>query len=482
MPKVLLVNPPRVNLVRTRIGKNINIDLTEISSFPPMGLMYLGQALRSRRSDANIRIIDAIMEKMPSSEIAVRASQFKPDVIGITAHTYNFYDVLDTATKLKSALPDTPIVIGGSHMYIFAEETMTHKVFDYGVRGDGENVFADICEAVIDGRQPVPQEGLFMWRGGRVEGDGVAIVKDLDEIKSPAIDLIEPHRYYNTIGKRKAVGTICTSRGCPFRCTFCQVPKVPYRMRSAENVLGEIREYIKIGIDDFFIFDDLFNINKERIVNFCNEVLKSGLKIGFMFRGRVDQIDDEMLSLAKKAGCHTISMGIEDATDDGLKAISKNIRISQAYEAVKSIRRHGMRSSTNWIIGFPHHRTKEDLMNLFRTAIKVDSDYAQFGVLHCLPGSEIYDQAVAEGGIDPNAWRNYVLNPTHDFELPIWEKHFTKKELYDFYEYCYKGYYIRPKFILRELFYIDSFSALKHKMEGFITVFLYKGSRMKKDR
>jgi len=474
MFKILLINPPREHLVKLNIPGTINVDLGEISSFPPMGLMYLAQAVRQHNQDFRVKILDAIPEKISYDQITEMALAYSPQVIGITAHTYTFYDVWKTASELKKRLHGVPIVVGGSHMYIFPKETMTHSCFDYGVSGDGEDVFSCLCESLYRNREVKLLPGLFERKDNEVIGSGTALVNDLNLIKFPAIDLIDHYRYYNTIGKQKAVGTICSSRGCPFRCTFCQVPKVPHRTRSIENVILEIREYNKIGIDDFFFFDDLFNITKNRVVEFCEKIIDSNLKIGFMFRGRIDQIDDELLKLVRKAGCHSISVGIEDATDEGLKAIKKNITIKQAFNCVRLIRKHGIRCSANWIIGFPHHKTVGDLKHLLDTAIKMDSDYAQFGILQCLPGSEIYEQAVIEKGIDAGAWRSYVLKPADQFEPLIWEKHFTKSELFTFYEYCYKKYYIRFKVFMREVFNLKSVDEFAHKVRSFKTVFLIK--------
>jgi len=294
----------------------------------------------------------------------------------------------------------------------------------------------------------------------------------LNAVQIPAVNLIDPLKYYSAIGKSRAIGTICSSRGCPFRCTFCQVPRTTYRMRSLDNIIKEIEYYLEKGVVDFFFFDDLFNITKKRVIDFSRKVLERNLKITWMFRGRVDQIDDSMMKLAHKAGCHAVSVGVEDSTDEGLKAIKKKITVKQAYNAVRTIRKNKIDCSTNWIIGFPHHRTRADLIHLLQTAININSDYAQFSILQCLPGSELYNQAVSEGGIDPLAWKNYVLYPKKKFSPPIWERHFSKQELYEFYSTAYRRYYLRPRLLLRETLSIRTMAEFKNKIRSFTRVFL----------
>lgn len=471
-PGVALINPPRDNLVHLDLPQFV--DLGEISSFPPIGLMYLAQALREKMPSSAISIIDCVAENLNHSQIAAKIAAEAPAVVGLTAFTYTFYDVLKTARAIKQFAPNIPIVVGGPHMYLFAAETMTHAVFDYGVVGDGEHVFTALCETIIKER-PLPQlPGLMSRKNGQVVGTGIAQLEDLDHIQIPAVDLIDPFKYYSTIGPGQTVGAICTSRGCPFQCTFCQVPRTRYRMRAIENIIKEIKAYTALGISDFFFFDDLFNITSKRVVDFCKAIFAENLKITWMFRGRVDQIDDKTVKIARKAGCHTISIGIEDATDAGLRAIKKNISIHQAYQAVRAITQNKVRCSANWIIGLPSHQRPQDLAHLLKTAIDIKADYAQFSILQCLPGSELFDQAVAAGGLDALAWRRYTLNPSKDFAPPIWERYFKKEVLYEFYTQAFRKYYLRPGFIVRQALAIRSRAELKKALASFFKVFVKK--------
>ncbi|MDR3641672.1 MAG: radical SAM protein [Humidesulfovibrio sp.] len=477
---IVLINPPRRHVVELDLPGFV--DLGEISSFPPIGLMYLAQALRQESPLNHVTILDCVADGLDAEQTAQKVKELAPDLVGITSFTFTFYDVLETAKCLKAAGVRAPLAIGGPHMYLFGPETMSHQIFDIGVVGDGEEVFAQACKALREGT-PIPDlPGLLHRVDGKLTGSGVAQLQGLDDVQIPAIDLIDPTKYYSTLGKSMAVGTICSSRGCPFRCTFCQVPHTPYRTRAVENVVDEMERYVAMGILDFFFFDDLFNITKQRVVDFSKEILRRGLKVSWMFRGRVDQIDEEMMRMAVKAGCHTVSVGVEDATDKGLKAIRKNITIAQAKQAVRDIRKSGARSSTNWILGFPHHSTQADMDQLLRTAIAVDADYAQFSILQCMPGSELYDQAVQEGGLDPDAWRNYVLSPVPLFSPPIWERHFSKEQLCAHYSHMYKRYYMRPRVFIRELLATASFAELFRKVKTFCRFFLPWGHKGHNDK
>ena len=149
---IVLVNPPRDNLVR--LDLETFVDLGDISSFPPIGLMYLAQGLRNHIPDVNVSIIDAVVENLNYQQIAAKIVSLAPVAVGITLTTYTFFDAIQTGWAIKNVKPDVPVVVGGPHMYIFPEETMTHTCFDYGVVGDGENVFSSLC-LMISGEKKI---------------------------------------------------------------------------------------------------------------------------------------------------------------------------------------------------------------------------------------------------------------------------------------------------------------------------------------
>ena len=342
MYRVLLVNPPRHHLVH--LDTPDNVDLGEMSSFPPIGLMYLAEALRRGMEGVEVRIVDAVVDDLDAEAVVARVRDFATDMVGMTTFTYTFYDAWTTARAIKRAFPEMPVAVGGPHMYLFPTETLRHDCFDYGVVGDGETAFPALCEALRRGKEfPEDVPGLVAWRrDGLIGQPAPAEISDPDEIGVPAIDLIDVRRYFSPIGKSDAVGTICTSRGCPFRCTFCQVPHRRYRMRSVGSVVDEIEQYVSRDVRDFFFFDDLFNITTTRVIDFCDELDRRGLRVSWMFRGRADQVSDEMARRARAAGCHTISLGVEAATDAGLREIRKKLTMEQAFRAVRTIRKAGI--------------------------------------------------------------------------------------------------------------------------------------------
>lgn len=466
--KVLLINPPRDHIIRWS-ANDWELDLGEISSFPPIGLMYLAGYLRAHTRHA-VRIIDAVAEKMTAPGLKQTMADFGADVVGITSFTYTFYDVLQTARIAKSVNARVHVCVGGPHTSLFPDETMSHPEIDSVIVGDGEIAFKELVDRLEGGGPLGDVNGDLFYREDRriVKTGKTRYLADLDALPFPAFDLLDCSKYYATFGRSARLAIISSSRGCPFRCTYCQVPDKKHRVRSDENIIQEMMVYYDRGIRDFYFFDDMFNISAKRVMNVSEKILESKMRgnISWLFRGRVDSLTEEMLRTARKAGCRQILFGVEDHTDEGLRKIKKRITIKEAFDAVRMAKAHDIETSTNWIIGFPHHTSRDDIYNLVDTAIRINSDYAQFSILQLLPGCEMYDECVKEGSLTPGRWSDFVRNPEETFFVELYTRHFSAKELSDFYREAHLRYYRRLGYILHRFFRLRSLAEFRIKAKA----------------
>jgi anaerobic magnesium-protoporphyrin IX monomethyl ester cyclase len=444
--------------------------------------MYLAGAL-CRQGRHKVKIIDTILNRYNADDITRIAVEYRPDIIGMTVYTPTLYDTLHVSEKLRKAMPEVKIIWGGPHTTLFPKESMEHNVVDYLILGEAEETFPDFCDALEENKPLDNITGILYRKDGSICQTGKpAYIKNIDSLALPAVNKVDFKRYFSAVGTDQTVGTICSSRGCPFQCTFCCKPYSTYRSRSVENIIEEIHLYYELGVREFFFFDDLFNITAKRVKNISEAILVKGWKISWSFRGRVDAVDEEIFRLAKKAGCRQIFFGVEAGTDEGLLAIKKNITISQVKRAVALTRKAGIVSSTNWIIGFPHQKTVQDILDLIEMAIKVDSDYAQFNICIAYHGTEIFNEGIKLGIFNPDIWRDYAKNPVPNFVEPMWEQHLSREELSKLLKLCYHRFYFRLKPIIRRIVAIRSLREIQLHIKGALILLGVKGYHRKKHR
>jgi radical SAM superfamily enzyme YgiQ (UPF0313 family) len=291
---------------------------------------------------------------------------------------------------------------------------------------------------------------------------------DIDTLPAPNRSYIKHINYRSIVGKTGKLATIITSRGCPYKCTFCDVPYKVYRNRSVQSVLDEIDECLQMGYQEFHFYDDLFNITPEKVIELCKGVKQRGLKFTWDFRGRVNTITRESLEAAKEAGCRMISFGVETGSDEGLKALEKGITVKRIKEVFQWCRQLRIKTIADFMIGLPSERTREDVLKNIDFLVELNPDYAQVAVLCLYPHTELYRQAVEKGLIEDNKWEEFSLVPTTNFTIDHWEEFLSTGELVELQKKAYKKYYLRPAYLLKSIFSIESFYELTTKIRGLL--------------
>ena len=128
-------------------------------------------------------------------------------------------------------------------------------------------------------------------------------IENLDELPFPERRLTNYKKYYSLLAKRTPITTMITSRGCPFRCIFCDRPHLgkKFRFRSAQNVVDEFEECESLGIKEIFVYDDTFTLNRKRVLEICNEIKQRKINILWDIRTRVDTVDYQVEIAKRKA-------------------------------------------------------------------------------------------------------------------------------------------------------------------------------------
>jgi len=226
---------------------------------------------------------------------------------------------------------------------------------------------------------------------------------------------------------------------------------------------------LKMGIEEIFIYDDTFTVDRQRVLDICDEIQKRGLRFIWDVRARINTVDEEVLKKLKAAGCERIHYGVEAGTEKILKILNKGITLEQALKVFKLTKKVGISTFAYFMIGSPTE-TKEDILESIKFAKKLNPDFVQVTTLTPFPATKIYLDALASGEIKNDYWLEFAKHPVRDFKTPHWTKNLSEEELQKMLTLFYKEFYVRPGYILKQLIQIKSFGELIKKTRAGIKV------------
>lgn len=480
--KVLFINPPDENTVQEfpdESGEGY-LEADDYGYFPPLGMLYVLSYAEKKYPEHEYFFIDCIGEKVSHEMLPDRIKSIGPDLVGITSFTISLVDVCMVARTVRSIAPHAHICLGGHHPTAFPYESTQLKEFDTVIVGEGEYAFSELVNSLASGADYLKIDGLYNhvkieefvgkgFKDKRFLGHITippAYVEDVDDIPMPNRAYIKHINYESIVGLTGKLATIITTRGCPYKCTFCDVPYKTYRQRDISLVMDEIENCISLGYKEFHFYDDLFNITAQKITDFCLALKERKLNIVWDFRGRVNTVTFESLELAKSVGLRMISFGVETGSDIGHKTLKKGSKIRQVEDAFKWCRQLGIKTIANYMIGLPHETSKQDVIDNLAFLKKLNPNYAQIAILNLYPHTQVFKDAIAKGMIEDGRWEKFALNPQNGFKVDHWTEFLTEKELVELHRYAYKSFYFRPKYIWNSILETKSFHEFKSKSKG----------------
>src|SRR3989344_7146290 len=214
--------------------------------YPPLGIAYLASILRNRGFEVDL--LDANALEYGLNDIISHLKNFNPDIVGLSVTTGTLDEIKLLASSIKEFNKNIIIIVGGSHATSQPETVINNDFVDYVLIGEGELVFPDLIEKISKNLKLNEIKGIAYKVDGRIIIQPPKdAIQDLDELPIPAYDLLPIEKYTSIQSSKKRIMIMITSRGCPFKCTFCAVPNVmgsKYRYLSPERVIKEI-EYLK---------------------------------------------------------------------------------------------------------------------------------------------------------------------------------------------------------------------------------------------
>jgi len=407
MLEVLLIDPP---------FPERPWDIKWLTQFPPKGLMYIAAYLRNAGVDVNVLDTKQFQFERPSllsrsiSEIQqfvkYYIGQHKPKVVGITSTTISYIPATKVAHAVKQADPSVKVVIGGVHVSFTARETLIECPWiDIVVRGEGERALLSIAEG-----KPLSEiRGISYRENGEIIDNPEGSFLLPEEIPIPAYDMLDMKKYSYVV-------LMCT-RGCPYNCTFCELPQVHgrnMRCRSYERVSEELELALSLNPNLEIRYEDEFmGLFPERTKQIL-ETVKSKRVGQFRAATRPDGLTDEILVKLKEAGCTNLYIGMESGSDEVLKFNKRAVTVSNILEIAEMFNKNEMLFHAGFILGLPGE-TKQTLEQTLDIALKccdatfeivqkrfkelllmmpfkliVENSRAEFNLLAPNPGTEIF--------------------------------------------------------------------------------------------
>ena len=486
--KIIFLNPPAENaLVEYPDERGDSyIETEDFGSFPPLGVLYVLSYLQREEPHHELFFKDCVAERMSFEALGRYISAIGPDIVGITSFTISLIDVIKAACIVRKHAPGAHICLGGHHPIAFPFEAAGLEAFDSIIVGEGEEAFTGLVRAIENDGNITKVDGVYTRDSIRAWMDSgysdkrflttvtvpPAYIDDLDSLPFPDRRFIRHIDYHSIVGVTDKLATIISSRGCPYKCVYCDVPYKRYRQRSIPNVVDEIAECLDMGYREFHFYDDLFNITPEKVIAFCDEVDRRGMSFIWDFRGRVNTVTRESLVRAKRAGCRMISFGVETGTNEGLELLRKGTTVEKTREVFGWCRELGIATIADYIIGLPFEKSRADVKRSIDFLIDLDPDYAQVSILSLYPNTQLFNEAVAKGFIPPEKWREFARNPSRDILIDHWEEFLSIRELVALQKYAYRRYYLRPSYIIRSIMSTRTLYEFKTKLRGLKTLLM----------
>jgi len=464
--RICLVNPPKTYQVWAGVPDIFNGP--DAYLFPPLGIMYLSSYLKKNTTHQPF-LFDCVASRWGAEEVAREIAGKTPDVLGVTSNTHNLVNVVEVIRAVKALLPDIFVMIGGSHVTSFPGKAARLPGVDAAVRGDGEETLERLLDHLESGTDWMETENIsFVDEGGRVRINRYTPPTDqLDVYPFPDREGLVPEHYY-TPGMRAATATtIISSRGCPYNCAFCSVPR-HYRSRSPEDIVDEL-EYCshKLGIKEFHFIDDLFNITASRVIEISRLILERKLKILWGCKAGCTGVTEEMLKIAGSAGCIRMHYGVETWSDAGLEAIGKKTRVADIRRAFALTKKAGIRAIAYMIIGCPHEKTPEEVMNSLIFVKTLKPDYVVFSLYTPYPDAPVFKAGIEKGLWAEDSWDGFMLDPTREYNLPtVWTEYMNKKQLVELLKRVHNGFYFDPVILVRTLASMRTISEIIRLIRG----------------
>lgn len=384
--KILLIYPPT--------GKISNYNT-------PTGLLYIATVLK--RDGYKVGLVDCSVE--PDYENILKREIIDTDILGVYAMSVHITYLLPLLRKLKTINKRIKIIWGGPHAMLFPEQTVKSEYADIVARCEGEDLMLEIARKFESGSLDLHQvKGITFQEDGQIINTPDREFVEINKL--PFIDWSLVKKEVMEVVK-KTVIRVQTSRGCPYKCTFCinvLTKNKKMRYRDPERVLDEI-EYVgqKYGAKRIGFRDEIFLSNRKQAKEIAEGILKRNLHITWIANPRVEYlresyIDDDFLKLLADSGCSRLQCGGESGSQRILDMLHKDIEVDDILNFVKRTKKYKIYPVVAFLTGLPTETEEEQLQTLalIREILRIQPKAFVNGPANYrpYPGGDLFDLCI----------------------------------------------------------------------------------------
>ena len=445
--KVLLLNPPGKNLYLrdyycSKISKANYIN-------QPTDLLILSGIINQAH---HVAVLDAVIENLDDRQTLSLIKALSPDIIVFLTGSVSFSEDILFLEQVKKMIPARLIGTGD----IFMEDTVTllekYPCIDA--------VLLDFTtDDILKWMNNADCHNIVYRENGKLKSKEDKPRRTF-KIPCPRHNLFKNNLYRYPFCKREPFATVLTSYGCPYKCSFCIMANLPFKMRPVADVIEELTFLKSLGIKEIYFNDQTFGIDRARTQKLLNQMIP--LDLTWVCFSRVDIVNADLLNLMKRAGCHTIMFGVESGNQTILASTAKGINKEEIMAAFARCHQLNINTVGTFIIGLPGDRLSSCLDTIEFAKI-LPCDYASFNVPVPRMRTHLRDYAIKKGLIE----NDLMVMDKSGHSIPMQNEFLTKHEIEKLHKKAYREFYLRPTYLVKRLLKIRTLTQLKnHIREG----------------
>ena len=378
------------------------------------GIAALSGAVRATGAETKLLNLNETLNTVPAlEEILTQARDFDPDLICFSVMSRQYPYALEIARALRKRY-SFPLVIGGVHASMVPEEIVADDAFDYIGVGECDHALPELLRAIKEERNVTAIPNIWARGDDGWIRNPVGPFPKIEELPPKDFEIFDIDAM---LSKMNGWMSLLTSRGCPYRCTYCFNHKIVKRYKEEsevkistylrryplERVLGEASQLKEKHPDirTFIFDDDLFTQNEKAVLAFCSGYRKLNLGVPFVVNAHVQSFTEPMAEALKEAGCLIVKFGLESGSErirrHVLKRIMSDDQIKQAFAIADGA---GLHTSAFLMIGLPLEE-REDMEATVDLIATIKPGRFRWSIFTPFPGTEIHDLCLKERLIDP---------------------------------------------------------------------------------